>query len=87
MKAWGNNIQVFIGLWIIAGLAVMGINGYALMSLMDEPLAAIRTAYVMRIAGFSNTGSFCVPRPKKYLQAWTFWFSASPLKRRWSKPR
>lgn len=39
MKAWGNSVQLFIGLWMLAGLVVMGINAYALMSLMDEPLA------------------------------------------------
>lgn len=39
----GSRIQVMIGLWILAGLAVMGINGYALLSLLDEPLAGYST--------------------------------------------
>ena len=39
MKAWGTRNQIFIGLWVIAGLAVVGMNGFALMSLMDQPLA------------------------------------------------
>lgn len=32
-------MQVIIGLWVLAGLIVAGINGYALLSLLDEPLA------------------------------------------------
>ena len=39
MKAWGNSVRLFIGLWVLAGLVVVGINAYALMSLMDEPIA------------------------------------------------
>ena len=39
MKAWRHRSRLFIGLWVITGLVVLGINGYVLMSLLDEPLA------------------------------------------------
>lgn len=39
MRRWGNRTRVMIGLWILAGLAVVGANGFFLMSLLDEPLA------------------------------------------------
>ena len=44
----GSRVQALIGLWILAGLVVAGINGAMLMSLLDEPLAGyspgVRTA-------------------------------------------
>lgn len=39
MHRWGDSRQAWIGLWILAGLAMAGLNGYMLMSLLDEPLA------------------------------------------------
>lgn len=39
MHRLGSGIHILIGLWILAGLTVVGINGYMLMSLLDEPLA------------------------------------------------
>lgn len=39
MHLLGNRMHALIGLWILAGLAVLGLNGYMLMSLLDEPLA------------------------------------------------
>jgi hypothetical protein len=35
----GNLKHAWIGLWVLAGLIVTGINGAALLSLLDEPLA------------------------------------------------
>ena len=39
MHRLGSRIHALIGLWILAGLVVAAINGYMLMSLLDEPLA------------------------------------------------
>lgn len=39
MKTWGHDMQVYIGIWVIIGLVVLGVNGYAFISLVDEPLA------------------------------------------------
>lgn len=39
MYRWQSNTHALIGLWILAGLAVAGVNGYKLMSLLDAPLA------------------------------------------------
>ena len=39
MKLLGYRYQVIIGLWVLVGLVVAGINGYYLLSLLDEPLA------------------------------------------------
>lgn len=39
MHRLGNRTHVLIGLWVLAGLVVVGINGTMLMSLLDEPLA------------------------------------------------
>jgi hypothetical protein len=35
----GSRIHILIGLWILAGLVVVGINATMLLSLLDEPLA------------------------------------------------
>jgi hypothetical protein len=39
MHRFDNRLHAFIGLWILAGLVVAGINGTMLLSLLDEPLA------------------------------------------------
>jgi hypothetical protein len=39
MNRLGSRIHVLVGLWILAGLVVLGVNGAMLMSLLDEPLA------------------------------------------------
>jgi hypothetical protein len=39
MQWWRNGVHAWIGLWILAGLAVAAVNGYMLASLLDEPLA------------------------------------------------
>ncbi len=39
MHRLGSRVHALIGLWILTGLVVVGINGYMLMSLLDEPLA------------------------------------------------
>jgi hypothetical protein len=48
MQRSGSRVQALIGLWILAGLIVVGINGAVFMSLLDEPLAGyspgVRTA-------------------------------------------
>lgn len=54
MKAFGNSVQVYIGLWVLAGLVVMGINGYALMSLLDEPLAGYSAGVRQADRGFQQ---------------------------------
>lgn len=37
-------MRMLIGLWILAGLVTMGINGYVLMALLDQPLAGYSSA-------------------------------------------
>jgi hypothetical protein len=48
MQQSGSRVQALIGLWVLTGLVVVGINGAMLMSLLDEPLAGyspgVRTA-------------------------------------------
>lgn len=39
MKSLAYRHQVIIGLWVLVGLVVASINGYSLLSLLDEPLA------------------------------------------------
>ncbi|WP_419661994.1 uncharacterized protein Dvar_24360 [Desulfosarcina variabilis str. Montpellier] len=39
MKLLKHRFQIIIGLWVLAGLMVAGINGYLLLSLLDQPLA------------------------------------------------
>lgn len=39
MYRLGSRTHALVGLWILAGLMVVGVNGYVLMALMDEPLA------------------------------------------------
>lgn len=39
MNFMGNRMHGLIGLWILAGLIVAGVNGTMLLSLLDEPLA------------------------------------------------
>jgi hypothetical protein len=41
MRLYGNRIHGFIGLWVLAGLMVLGANGYMLMTLFDEPLTGL----------------------------------------------
>jgi hypothetical protein len=35
-----NGIRALVGLWVLAGLAVSGLNGHALMTLLDDPIAS-----------------------------------------------
>ncbi|PID39376.1 MAG: hypothetical protein CR984_07195 [Proteobacteria bacterium] len=39
MNPTDNRMHAWIGSWILIGLAVIGFNGYMLLSLLDEPLA------------------------------------------------
>ena len=39
MHHWGSAAHALIGLWVLAGLMVVGVNGYMLLALLDEPLA------------------------------------------------
>lgn len=39
MKANKHRLNLLIGLWVLAGLLVLGLNGNVLLSLLDEPLA------------------------------------------------
>lgn len=39
MHLMGNRTHALIGLWVLAGLVVVGINGAMLMALWSEPLA------------------------------------------------
>lgn len=52
MQRWGNRIQALIGLWFLAGLVVIGANGYVLVSLLDEPLSGHSTAVRNADRGF-----------------------------------
>lgn len=54
MKAWGDQAKAFIGLWVIAGLIVLGINGRALLSLLDEPLAGHSSGVRLADRGFQQ---------------------------------
>jgi hypothetical protein len=54
MNAWRNRLRIFLGFWIMAGLVVLGINGYALMSLLDEPLAGHSSAVRQVDRGFQQ---------------------------------
>lgn len=44
MHRLGNRMHALIGLWILAGLVVAGVNGSILLSLLDEPLAGYSSA-------------------------------------------
>lgn len=39
MNATDNRVHAWIGLWVLAGLMVAGLNGYMLLALLDAPLA------------------------------------------------
>jgi hypothetical protein len=52
MHRSGSRVQALIGLWILAGLVVVGINGAMLMSLLDEPLAGYSTGVRTADRGF-----------------------------------
>jgi hypothetical protein len=52
MHRLGNRIQALVGLWILAGLMVLGVNGAMLMSLLDEPLAGHSGGVRMADQGF-----------------------------------
>lgn len=39
MKTDKHRLQILIGFWTLTGLAILGLNGFALLSLLDEPLA------------------------------------------------
>ncbi len=39
MKTDKHHLHILIGFWVLAGLVVLGLNGFALLSLLDEPLA------------------------------------------------
>lgn len=43
MHRLGNRMHALVGLWILAGLVVAGINGMLLLHLLDEPLAGYST--------------------------------------------
>lgn len=54
MKTWGDRVKAFIGLWVIAGLIVLGVNGRAFLSLLDEPLAGYSSGVRMADRGFQQ---------------------------------
>lgn len=54
MHRLGSRIHALVGLWILAGLVVAGVNGAMLMSLLDEPLAGNSSGVRMADQGFRN---------------------------------
>ncbi len=52
MNRLGSRTHVLVGLWILAGLVVAGVNGTMLMSLLDEPLAGYSSGVRMADQGF-----------------------------------
>ena len=54
MHRLGSRIHALVGLWILAGLVVVGVNGTMLMSLLDEPLAGYSGGVRMADQGFRN---------------------------------
>ena len=54
MYRLGSRIHALVGLWILAGLVVVGVNGTMLMSLLDEPLAGYSSGVRMADQGFRN---------------------------------
>lgn len=54
MHRLGSRIHALVGLWILAGLVVVGLNGTMLMSLLDEPLAGYSSGVRMADQGFRN---------------------------------
>ncbi len=52
MHRLGSRMHVLIGLWILAGLVVVGVNGTMLMSLLDEPLAGYSSGVRIADQGF-----------------------------------
>jgi hypothetical protein len=54
MNAWRHRLQVFIGLWVFIGLVVAGINGYALLPLLDEPLAGYSSGALQASRAFQQ---------------------------------
>ena len=44
MVLLGNRMRALIGLWVLAGLVVLGVNGFMLMALLDEPLVGYSNA-------------------------------------------
>lgn len=52
MHRLGSRMHVLVGLWILAGLVVVGINGTMLMSLLDEPLAGYSSGVRIADQGF-----------------------------------
>ncbi len=54
MHRLGSRTHALIGLWILAGLAVMGVNGTMLMSLLDEPLAGYSSGVREADRGFRH---------------------------------
>ena len=52
MHRLGSRIHALVGLWILAGLVVVGVNGTMLMSLLDEPLAGYSSGVRMADQGF-----------------------------------
>ena len=52
MHRLGSRIHALVGLWILAGLVVAGVNGTMLMSLLDEPLAGYSSGVRMADQGF-----------------------------------
>lgn len=52
MHRLGSRMHVLVGLWILAGLVVVGVNGTMLMSLLDEPLAGYSSGVRIADQGF-----------------------------------
>ena len=52
MHRLGSRMHVLVGLWILAGLVVVGVNGTMLMSLLDEPLTGYSSGVRIADQGF-----------------------------------
>ena len=65
MQQSGSRVQALIGLWILTGLVVVGINGAMLMSLLDEPLAGYSPGVRTADRGFRQYRTLVAPRPAK----------------------
>ncbi len=77
MHRLGNRIHALVGLWILAGLVVLGVNGTMLMSLLDEPLAGNSSGVRMADHGFRNYRMLVTTQAEKItsgMDLLTSWF-------------
>jgi len=77
MHRSGNRVHALIGLWILAGLVVVGVNGSMLMSLLDEPLAGYSSDVRNADRGFRNYRMLLTAEAEKItsgMELLTSWF-------------